>query len=145
MSLSAVIEKMQRQALPHMEAVVREASADLALLLCEVSDVQCTAQEFIEHAEELTEANARTLLTATLHRSLAYGSQILPLSQARQLAQEFINAAGHGAKFYSTSHAVDEVNGVASWSLLVTTHTFESVLYCVGQEESALLVEIDED
>jgi hypothetical protein len=85
------------------------------------------------------------LLAATLHRSLAYSSPLLPIEEARALASAFIAAAGSGARFSSTCQAEDEFNGVASWSLMVTHYTFESVLYCVGEHESALLVTVDED
>lgn len=76
---------------------------------------------------------------------MAYSVDILPIELARSLAAEFICAAGEDAQFFSTCEAIDEVSGIGSWSLMVTSHTFESVLYCTGSRASALLVAVDED
>lgn len=76
---------------------------------------------------------------------MAYSVELLPIEVARSLASEFILAAGEDAQFFSTCEAIDEVSGIGGWALMVTSHTFESVLYCAGTKESALLVAVDED
>lgn len=145
MSLSATAKEMQQAFGPWLEAIVCPGRPAFGALLAQVSDVRCTPEEFMTAARQLGPDEARTLLTATLHRSMAYSSEILSLEEARRLASKFVAAAGEEAEFYSTCEAEDEVSGVGSWQLLVTSHTFESVLYCKGPQECALLVAVDED
>lgn len=76
---------------------------------------------------------------------MAYSVDIMPIEEARSLASEFILAAGEDAQFFSTCEAIDEVSGIGGWAVMVTNHTFESVLYCTGSRASALLVAVDED
>jgi hypothetical protein len=128
-----------------LQARVAQSPADLSSLLAEVGATQCSASEFLNATEALEPEQAATLLVATLHRSIAYSTEILPIDQARTLAADFIAAAGPDASFYSTCEAADEFNGIGGWSLMITGHTFESVLYCVGRAETALLVAVDED
>lgn len=136
---------MQRAFGPWLEAVVLPGQVDVAELLDGISDVKCTPTEFHGAATRLSTEQAQVLLVATLHRSMAYSADILPIEEARSLASDFILAAGEDAQFFSTCQAIDEVSGIGSWALMVTNHTFESVLYCAGTKESALLVVVDED
>jgi hypothetical protein len=144
MSLAAAVAKIE-VAFPEIEAAVLTAPTSLAVLLQHISNIQCTAEEFERQAKRLSAEEARTLLTATLHRSMAYSTELLPLEQARDLASQLISAVGNDAQFFSNCFADDEVNGVGQWGFMVTSHTFESVLYCVGKHENALLVATDED
>ncbi|MCP5283771.1 MAG: hypothetical protein H6933_02615 [Burkholderiaceae bacterium] len=96
-------------------------------------------------AKELSATQAQALVTTTLHRTLAYGTELLRLEDARRLAEELVAAAGPEARFFSNCDVADELSGVCGWKFMVTAHTFESVLYCVGTNESALLVACDED
>jgi ethanolamine ammonia-lyase large subunit len=114
-------------------------------MLQKIDDVQCSAEDFRSQARVLSAEQAQTLITATLHREMAYSVELLPLDEARSLASEFISAAGPEATYFSSCAVADEVSGVGGWYFMVTTHTFESVLYCVGKRETALLVAIDED
>jgi hypothetical protein len=145
MSLAATVERIQASIYPTLEGVVRDSPAELAEMLSQITNVRCTAEEFVAKAHQLSAEEARTMITATLHRSLAYGASLLPLPDARELAAQFVEAAGPGALFFSNGHAADEVNGVGGWTFMVTSHTLESVLYCTGKSESALLVAVDED
>jgi hypothetical protein len=145
MSLAAVVEKIQSSMYPTLEGVTRQSPAQLEQLLCEITEVQCTAKEFQEKACSLSAEQAKTLMTATLHRSLAYGAELLALEQARELAEQLVEAAGPEASFFSNCEVTDEVSGIGGWRFMVTKYTFESVLYCVGRHESALLVAVDED
>ncbi len=144
MSLAEPIEKMRQALGPCFEAVFQQGEVPFASLVSGISDVQCTPEEFTALALQLSPEQAKVLLVATLHRSMAYSSELLSLENARELASEFIAKAGENASFYSTCEVEDEVSGVGSWRLMITSHTFESVLYCKGAE-SALLVMIDED
>jgi hypothetical protein len=145
MSLAAHVARMQEALGPCFEGVIQPSSTGLSTLLEGISDARCTAEEFTRAARSLSPQQARMLLAATLHRSMAYSSEMLPLETAKELASSFVSAAGAGAQFYSTCYAEDEVSGVGNWHVIVTGHTFESVLYCVGAHESALLVVTDED
>ncbi len=144
MSLADAIAKIEA-VFPELEVVVRAAPTSLSALLPHISDVKCTAEEFQREAKHLSADEARVLVTATLHRSMAYSVEIMPLEQARDLASQLISAIGKDANYFSNCFADDEVNGVGQWSFMVTSHTFESVLYCVGKHENALIVAIDED
>lgn len=145
MSLALSVSKMQDAFGPWLEGVVRPGRVAVDELLNDISDVICTSAEFLSAAKPLSAEQAQVLLVATLHRSMAYSVDILPIEEARSLAAEFIYAAGADAQFFSTCEAIDEVNGIGSWNLMVTSHTFESVLYCTGGSASALLVAVDED
>jgi hypothetical protein len=145
MSLIQAIEQIDKATNSRLSAVVRPMPADLAEMLKSIGNVQCEADAFMRQALELTAEQARILITATLHRDMAYSVELLPLAEARSLAKVFIAAAGSEARYFSNCEVIDEVSGVGSWSFMVTTHTFESVLYCIGEAEAALLVAIDED
>lgn len=146
MSLSQVAAGLTAIPDLHLEVAVHRNPVDLATLLSKISYAKCTAGEFMRGANEIDSEAARILLTATLHRSMAYASEVfMPLDEARELAIKLITSAGAGARFYSTCIASDEVSGVSAWKITVTPNTFESVLYCVGSGESALLVAVAED
>jgi hypothetical protein len=145
MSLATAVERVQGSVYPTLEGVARRSPADLDEMLSTITGARCTALEFQEKALRLSREQARTLITATLHRTLAYGAELLPLGEARKLAQEFVEAAGAEAQFFSNCLVTDEVSGVGGRHFMVTTYTFESVLYCMGKNESALLVAVDED
>jgi hypothetical protein len=145
MSLRATVEKLKKVDFPQMEIAVKESPCSLNELLQEIADVQCTAEEFEQKAKQLSLEEARTLLTATLHRSMAYSNELMPIEEARALASELVENVGKNASYYSNCEALDEFNGVGGWLFMVTNYTFESVLYCVGENEAALLVAIDED
>lgn len=136
---------MQEAFGPWLEGVVRPGRVAVAELLGGICDVKCTPTEFLGAATPLSAEQARVLLVATLHRSMAYSVDIMPIEEARSLASEFILAAGEDAQFFSTCEAIDEVSGIGGWAVMVTNHTFESVLYCTGSRASALLVAVDED
>lgn len=144
MSLTEAVARI-REVFPAMEVSIGTTPVSLAALLEDITDVQCTAGEFASKARLLSTEEARTLITATLHRGMAYSVEIMPIEEARSLSSQLVSAAGEGAQFFSNCHAADEINGIGSWTFMVTSHTFESVLYCVGKYESALLVAIDED
>lgn len=145
MSIHVAIERMRKSFGPGLEAVVASRAAPLASLLEGISDVQCTPEEFVGAAAELSTEQARLLLTATLHRSMAYSTELLSLEEAKSIAAEFVESAGQNARFYSTCEASDEFSGIGGWSIMVTGHTFESILYCVGEQESALIAVMEED
>lgn len=146
MSLSQVAADLTGIPDLYFEVAVQRNPVDLATLLSEISCAKCTPDEFMRGADEIDSEAARILLTATLHRSMAYASEVfMPLEEARELASRLITSAGAGARFYSTCIASDEVSGVSAWKVMVTPNTFESVLYCVGSGESALLVAVAED
>jgi hypothetical protein len=128
-----------------MEVAVCSAPCSAEELFKKLPVVRCTHAEFMAAARLLTSEEARVLLTATLHRSMAYAKELAPLDVARRLALCFVEAAGPGAMFYSSSDAADEVTGVNAWRHMLTEHTFEAVLYCEGKDESAMLVLVDED
>lgn len=145
MSLATAVEKVQGSIYPNLEGVARQSPANLDEMLSRITEVRCTGFEFQEKAVRLSREQARTLITATLHRTLAYGAELLPISEARKLAEEFVEAAGADAQFLTNCVVTDEVSGVSCWHFMVTSYTFESVLYCIGKKESALLVAVDED
>jgi hypothetical protein len=136
---------MQEAFGPWLEGVVLPGQVAVAELLGRITDAQCTPTEFLDAAISLSPEQARVLLVATLHRSMAYSVDIMPIEQARSLAADFIVAAGDDAQFFSTCEAVDEVSGIGGWTVMVTNHTFESVLFCTGSKASALVVVVDED
>lgn len=145
MSLTAILKTIQESVFPEIEGTAWKSPVGLAEMLAAITDIRCTANEFQAKALRLSPEQAETLITATLHRTMAYGSEVLPLVEARRLSQEFVRAAGPDAEFLSNCIVTDEVSGVGGWQFKVTTHTFESVLCCLGKSESALLFAIDED
>ena len=145
MSLAEAVARVEGAIYPTLEAVVRAAPVDLRDLLSGITAVQCSAEQFEREAKQLSAEEAKVLLIATLHRSLAHSVEIMPIAQARELTTQFIAAAGADARYFSNCDVTDELNGVGGWRFMVTSYTFESVLYCITQEECALLVAVDED
>jgi hypothetical protein len=144
MSLRAATSEIQT-ACPELECFVIESSAALQALLGNVMDVQCSAEQFERQAIELSVEEAKTLIVATIHRSMAYSIERMTIGDARIAASKFVGRAGTKVKYFSNCCVLDEVSGIGGWRFMVTSHTFESVLYCVGEHKSALLIEVDED
>jgi hypothetical protein len=144
MSLRAATSEIQA-ACSELECFVVESSAALQTLLSNVPHVQCSAEQFERQALELSVEEAEKLIVATIHRSMAYSIERMPLAEARTAASEFVGLAGTKVKYFSNCSVPDEVSGIGGWLFMVTSHTFESILYCVGEHESALLIEVDED
>lgn len=146
MTLAEAVSKIAGAMIyPTLEAVVHPTPVSLAELLDNITDVQCTAEEFLLYSRRIAAEEAQRLITATLHRSLAYPVELVPLEQARALASQVIASAGRDAEYYTNCEVTDEQPGVAGWDFMVTSHTFESVLLCVGRHETALLVAAEED
>jgi hypothetical protein len=133
MSLAQAVAKIEESIHPALESVARQTPANIAELPAEIPDVKCSAAEFEQWKRQLSGDQAAMLLTATLHRCMAYAVELLPLQEARSLAGALITAAGPGATHFSKRQVDDEVSGIGGWSFMVTSHTFESILYGEGR------------
>lgn len=146
MTLESIVTKMCEH-VDTLLVAITPAGNPLAELLGKIEWVRCSAEEFTREVRAISCEEARILVGATLHRSMAFSSfEYMPLDRARDLASAFVAQLGVGAKFYSTCGVPDhEAAGVGGWYFQITKHTFESVLYCVGTQQAALLVAIEED
>jgi hypothetical protein len=145
MKLAAAVTRMC-EAFGLLDASVASSPAELEAMLAEVGATECTAAEFLGVVKRLQPRQAANLLTCTLHRSSAYCShEFMPLEEARVLAADFIDAAGPGATLYSTGLVSDELRRIGPAYVVLTTSVFETVLYCVGAKESALLLVKEDD
>ena len=130
-----------------LKIAVRGDPNSLIELLTETKDVCRTANDFESNARSIGAEEARRLIVATLHRSMAYSSEeYMPIDKARAFASRFLAYFGSGARFLSTCCAPpSDDSGISGWYYMMTRNTFESVLYCVSEDLSALLVSTDED
>ncbi len=100
MKLVKAVESMC-EAFGLLDASVASSPAKLEAMLAEIGATECDADQFLGIVKQLQPRQAANLLTCALHRSSAYAShEFMPLAEARQLAAEFIDAAGPGASFY---------------------------------------------
>ena len=145
MKLAAAVARMC-EAFGLLNTSVASSPAELEAMLAEVGATECTAAEFLGVVKRLQPQQAANFLTCTLHRSRAYYShEFMPLEEARVLAADFVDAAGPGATFYSTGVVSDELRRIGPAYVVLTTSVFESVLYCVGARETALLLVKEDD
>lgn len=130
-----------------LEIAVRDKPNSLVELLTETKDISRTANEFESNARSISAEGARRIIVVTLHRSMAYSSEeYMPIDKARAFASRFLAHFGTGARFLSTCCAPpSDDSSISGWYYMMTKNTFESVLYCVSDGLSALLVSTDED
>ena len=134
---------MQEASEDLLEFAVGPKGFSFGQLLLGIDSAACTPDKFPLATSQITSQDAKHLLAVMLHKGMAYEQEIMPWSTACRLAQSFVSEAGEGAQFFSTN-GVNE-NSITGWSFQVTRHTFESILFCIGQNESVLLVVTDED
>jgi hypothetical protein len=112
-------------------------------LLLSIDSAACDPDKFPLETSQITTQQAEHLLAVMLHKGMAYQEEIMPWPTACRLAQSFVSEIGEGAEFFSTTRVNDR--SITGWSFQVTRHTFEAILLCIGQDQSALLVVTDED
>lgn len=83
--------------------------------------------------QEVDEATARSTIRLLLHRDMAYEDEVIPLSRAEQLTEEFFAQFGDGSRFY-TNHG---------WP--ATEATFDGGILISGPDRSGCLWVEDED
>jgi len=129
-----------------LDAAVGPSTASLDALLAEVGAPGWSGTEFMDLVYELQSQQAASLLVDALHRSRAYSHEFMPIAEARALVADFIAAAGPGAVFYSTNRAAEEPRANDCASIVVLTESvFETIVYCVGPAEAALLLITEDD
>jgi hypothetical protein len=120
-TLESIVTKMNEH-VDVLLAAVAPVDTPLTKLLERINAVQCSAEEFAQEARAISREAARTMLAATLHRSMAFGTfEYMPLERARDLASAFITELGAGATFYSTCAVPDHeayvrVSPLLCWS-----------------------------
>lgn len=87
-----------------------------------------------EAYEEVDEATAKLTICLLLHLDMAYESEMMPLSRAEQLTEEFFAQFGVGSRFYTN-------NDVSS----ATEATFDKGILISGPDRSGCLWVEDED
>jgi hypothetical protein len=146
MPVATVVESIQKEFFGALEVAVGPADASLRDLLGQLSDIDCTPEDLQTELRAISSADAATLIAATLHKGMAYSNEYMPLERANALAAEFVSAMGADPSFYSTTCIPAEPSqSIGAWYFIVSSHTFESVVYCKGRHESAFFLAIDED
>jgi hypothetical protein len=91
---------------------------------------------------------ARAIVAGVLHRDLAYGTRLIPLSEAEELAAEFVQRFGHQACRYFTNAEFKHDAGaglvLVRWNP-ATTATYDTGVLAVGSTESGCVWVADED
>lgn len=145
MKLAAAVDRMS-ESFGLLAASVVRSPASLETLLAEVGAPGWSAAEFMGLVNQLQPQQASNLLVASLHRSRTYAShEFMPLKEARALVDDFIDAAMPGAVFYSTNRVSDEPGSSDSTVVVLTDSVFETVVYCAGVTETALLLITEDD
>ena len=82
---------------------------------------------------EVDEASARSSVVRHLHRDMAYDAEIMPMSQADQLANRFFAQFGAGSKYFTNN------------SCPATSATFDEGILVLGPDCSGCPWVEDED
>lgn len=97
--------------------------------------------------KEITDsASAVAILSQLLHKDMAYGSEIMPLEEARNLASGFISLFDATSNYYSNStwHQHESGGNIRAWAPL-TEATFDSGIIVVDNHKIGIAWFEDED
>jgi hypothetical protein len=103
--------------------------------------------------QDIDEADAHRLIQMLLHRDMAYNAEIMPLSRAVDLTDQFLSHFSLGTRYFSNGHwdlqsakPTDDLIGRANpnWHP-VTSATFDTGVLAIGPEQSGCLWVEDED
>lgn len=121
--------------------------SSLLEILPRIEDVEADLRECKEMFGEISVEQSRLLLTTGFRRGLAYSSYTyMPLSEAKDLANEFMSSLPNGACFYTHCSIPDSEEGVVcGWSGGITGATFELCLYVVSGNGCTMFLITDED
>lgn len=91
-------------------------------------------------------ASAVAILTQLLHKDMAYGSEIMPIEDARNLASNFISLFDPESKYYSNStwNKNEYGKNISGWNPL-TEATFDSGIIVVDKNKIGIAWFEDED
>lgn len=100
--------------------------------------------------EALTEYSAERaseILAALLWKDLAYGCEIMPLTRAQELADDFVHSHPHGTRFFANAdwaaYLRERPKAFTFWNL--TPSTFDGGLLALGRDIASCVWVEDED
>lgn len=99
---------------------------------------------------EISGQDALVIVTAVLHRDLAYGTEVMPLAQAQELATEFLDLAPEPHMYFSNGNwaeafAVGELTASSVGFDPISDSTFDAGVICVGDGMASIVWVEDED
>jgi len=139
-----VIKIIKEKAAPYIEFFIVNEPSGFDSIAKKIENFDCTIEQFFSASKQIESWEAEILMSATIHQTLAYQEEIVPIEVARDLAYKFINSLDANVKLYSNCVSDDDVSGIGSWNPL-TNNTFESLLYCETNTNSILVYSFDED
>ncbi|HEY0931214.1 MAG TPA: hypothetical protein VGE27_14935 [Gemmatimonas sp.] len=105
---------------------------------------QGLASEWIE----VSAADAQAIVTALLHRDLAYGAELMSLASAADLATPLFDAVPEPHAYFTNGDWVMNPNGgeatLRGWNP-ISDATFDSGVVCLGAGRAAVFWVQDED
>lgn len=116
-------------------------------ILPRIEDVEADLSECKEMFVKISEEKSRILLTTGFRRGLAYSSYTyMPLSEAKDLANEFMSLLPSGSDIYTHCSIPDTEEGVVcGWSGRITGATFELCIFVVSSSGCTMFLITDED
>lgn len=93
---------------------------------------------------EVNRAAAESLLTTVLHRSLAYGVELMPAKTAAWLASQFVDAVGRYGTRFATNRTDLAAGSSSSWTP-ATEYAMDMGVVAIGENGAALYWVADED
>jgi hypothetical protein len=146
MNIRGVVNELLNAHGGELQIACGEAHAPLSELLRQLNDVECSADVLKSELRLITVVEAHAIVWSMLHKGMAYHFEYMPAEQAMQLAWRFVDAFGRQASFFSTTvPPADPRDVISSWHFVASSHTFEALLCCRGEQASALLLATDED
>lgn len=99
---------------------------------------------------EISAHDAHAIATSLLHRDLAYGDEIMPLSEASELATEFLDLAPEPISYFSNGEWASALTDDGSLETSIgwdpiSDAAFDAGVVCVGDGTTAILWIEDED
>jgi hypothetical protein len=98
---------------------------------------------------EISANDAHAIIATLLHRDLAYGAELMPLSTASELSAQLLDGVPEPHRYFTNGDWTVDEDGSGEATLNgwnpISDATFDSGVVCLGESRAALFWVQDED